>query len=678
MVVEKRLIQASDVYNMVLVEDPQVSPDGAWVAFVRQGRDEHQNKTTHSIWLVRPDGSDLRQFTSGSAGDYAPRWSPDGTKLAFVSDRGGKPQIYVMPRDGGEALPLTYMLNGASAPAWSPDGTQIAFLSRLRPDEVTAEDEGDTLPPSSLAEMEEAGKDAEKDADERVDPRVVDRVPYRTGTTFWDERFSHVYVVTVAGGESRPQRLTAGLQDYQAVAWAADSRTVYSVTSRQPDHDMARLFNMVVSITIADGTVTELTAADWACDNIKTSPDGQWIAFLTRPARLPVNQLPQLAIIPAAGGDMQILAGELDRTVELFAWAADSKSLVFTARDQGNVPVFRVSLADGEPVRVGPEDSTIIGLDAGANGLIAAAAFTVNGLGELYVGAGENAPQPVTNFNGAYLDTVKVGPVEHFVYDAPDGTPLDGWIVYPPDMEEGKQYPLALNIHGGPAAMWGASTPSMWIEWQHHAANGYVVFFCNPRGSTGYGEAFMLANHPDWGDAPMGDVLTGVDLLLERGLLDPARLAITGGSYGGYLTAWIIGHDDRFAAAVAQRGVYHLQAFHGVTDIPVFMTSNMQAEPWDSPEVFWKYSPLAYARNIKTPLLIIHSENDFRVPIAEGEQLFTTLKRLGRTVQMVRYPREGHELSRSGEPKHMIDRLERMLAWWDQACRPDVLAADVD
>ncbi len=180
----------------------------------------------------------------------------------------------------------------------------------------------------------------------------------------------------------------------------------------------------------------------------------------------------------------------------------------------------------------------------------------------------------------------------------------------------------------------------------------------------------MLVNHADWGDGPMNDIMAGVDLLIERGTVDPARMAVTGGSYGGYLTAWIIGHSDRFAAAVAQRGVYHLQAFHGTTDIPMFMSSNMKGEPWEAAEIFWEQSPLAYVKQINTPLLILHSENDFRVPIAEGEQLFASLKRLGREVQMVRYPREGHELSRSGEPKHIIDRLERIMGWWDRFIKP--------
>ena len=260
--------------------------------------------------------------------------------------------------------------------------------------------------------------------------------------------------------------------------------------------------------------------------------------------------------------------------------------------------------------------------------------------------------------------------MEALSYAAPDGTPIDGWLIKPPE-SDAEPLPLAVNIHGGPAGMWGPSEPTLWLEWQHHAASGYAVFFCNPRGSGGYGDAFMVANHPDWGDGPQSDVLAGVDLLIERGIADPDRLALSGGSYGGYLTAWIVGHDTRFKAAVAQRGVYHMLAFHGTTDIPWFMTSNMQAEPWEDPARYWEKSPLAYAHQITTPLLIIHSEQDYRVPIAEGEQLFATIKRAGQTpVELVRYPREGHELSRSGEPKHIIDRLERIIAWFDRYCKP--------
>lgn len=669
---EKRLIEVEDLYRMVGVQDPQVSPDGGQIAFVRLIRDRHQNKARQSIWLVTAGGGGLRQFTSGEAADTTPRWSPDGKSLAFVSTRSGKPQIYIIPADGGEAVQLTYMLNGATAPAWSPDGQIIAFLSPLRPDEWQAEAESETLPPASLEEQEKA-KPNEEDEKKRIDPRVVERVPFRSGTTFWEGRYAQVYVIPVAPGEDgkrRPRRLTGETRDYETPLWSADGTALYCIASRKPAHDAPWMFNAVVRIDAASGEQKPLTGEGWSCVDYRPSPDGRWLACLIQTDMLPTNQLLRLALLPADGGDLHLLEGMPNRSIGAVEWTADSRALIFTALDAGSVPLFWIDLEDRQAALLAYQGAEVTGLHTGPDGLIAATVFTADGYHEVYAGTADGGWRRLTEFNRAFLESVRVAPVETLHYTSPDGTPVDGWFIRPPDYEEGRRYPLAVNIHGGPQGMWGASTPTMWLEWQHHAASGYVVFFCNPRGSGGYDDAFMQANVGDWGDGPMMDVLTGVDILVEHGLADPDQLAITGGSYGGYLTAWIIGHDQRFKAAVAQRGVYHLMAFHGTTDIPLFMTSNVGAEPWEDPEAFWQMSPLAYAEQITTPLLILHSENDFRVPISEGEQLFTTLKRLGRTVQMVRYPREGHELSRSGEPAHIIDRLQRIVGWWDRYCKP--------
>jgi dipeptidyl aminopeptidase/acylaminoacyl peptidase len=291
---------------------------------------------------------------------------------------------------------------------------------------------------------------------------------------------------------------------------------------------------------------------------------------------------------------------------------------------------------------------------------------------DLYTAAPDGSDERrLTDFNARFLARKQVMPVEEIWITAPDGVEIQGWLIQPPGFDPAHKYPLAVEIHGGPHAMWGPSTLSMWHEWQCLAARGYVVFFCNPRGSEGYGYAFCDAIHGRWGDADMPDILAGVDHVVSQNYIDPDRMAVTGGSYGGFMTAWIVGHDARFAAAVSQRGVYHLSSFFGSTDIPEFIEGEFDTRPWEAYERLWRHSPLAYVEHIKTPLLILHSERDFRVPIPDGEHLFLTLRWLKREVEFVRYPREGHELSRSGEPRHRVDRLNRILDWFDKYCRPE-------
>ena len=256
--------------------------------------------------------------------------------------------------------------------------------------------------------------------------------------------------------------------------------------------------------------------------------------------------------------------------------------------------------------------------------------------------------------------------VHELRFESPNGQ-IQGWYLLPLNYEKGERYPLALNIHGGPHVAWGFSTKSMWHEWQFHAARGYAVFYCNPSGSGGYGEAFMRKLHAAWGPVAMTDIMAGVDALLELGIADGKRMAITGGSFGGYMTAWIITHTSRFKAAVSQRGVYNITSFYGTSDVPLLMSNEFDAEPWEDHDVYWDNSPLKYAADIKTPLLLIHSENDFRVPIEQAEQLFAWVRRATDTpIRMLRYPREGHELSRSGEPGHRISRLNEMIEWFDR------------
>jgi dipeptidyl aminopeptidase/acylaminoacyl peptidase len=381
----------------------------------------------------------------------------------------------------------------------------------------------------------------------------------------------------------------------------------------------------------------------------------------------------RLVIIPKDGGEAQEVAPDFDRGVEMFRWSPDGQSLLFTSGDEGDTNVYAVSAEGGTPAMVVRGRREVVAFDvAPETGQIGFVACAPDRPPDVYATAADGSEErQLTRFNHQFLQNKQVQPVEEIWYTAADGVEIQGWLIKPPGFDPQKTYPMAVEIHGGPHTMWGPSTRTMWHEWQSLASRGYVVFFCNPRGSAGYGYAFRDAIHGKWGEADMGDILDGVDHIVSQGYIDTQRMVVTGGSYGGFMTAWIVGHDQRFAAAVSQRGVYHLISFFGTSDIPELIEWEFDARPWEAYSRYWRYSPLAYVSEIRTPLLIIHSDSDFRAPIPDAEHLFLMLRWQKREVEFVRYPREGHELSRSGEPQHRVDRLDRIINWFDKYCNED-------
>ena len=675
-VTEKRSITLDDLYRMVSVEDPRISPDGRWIAFVRVVIDRLENGYKRTIWLCDTESGDLLQLTRGEQ-DTTPVWSPDGQMLAFASARGGKSQIYLLrlTAPGGEARALTAMPNGATAPAWSPDGAQIAFLSPLNADERAREDADESdPPPADKFEREQRTARKEHNDKQRFDPYPVDKIPYREGTRFVGDRFDQIYVIVTAepnaGDSVKPRRLTSINAGHSAPEWSTDGRYVYSARQIDPTADEPFRSMGIFRVRVSDGEATLLTTPDYTCTNPLPSPDGRWIAMTRNPVENLTERMTYLSVLPTDGGEVRDLGENLDRGPEKLAWAREGGALYYTAGWRGEAHVCRADPETGtaEVVHSGAYKASAI--SAGPGGSLAFAASTPTGLIELYWSApGETGLIQRTFFNQPLLDSLIIQPTHELNFTSADGQSIHGWYILPVGYEEGEQYPLALNIHGGPHAMWGPSEASMFLEWQFHAARGYVVFYCNPRGSDGYGRDFYRALHASWGEAAFDDVMAGVDALLATGMVDPARLAITGGSYGGYMTAWIVGHTDRFVAAVSQRGVYNLLSFYGTSDVPSLISDEYGVLPWEDPELLWQHSPVAYAHQIKTPLLILHSENDFRVPIEQGEQLFAYVRRSGGTAMMYRYPREGHELSRSGEPLHRISRLQHMVDWFDAYCQ---------
>ena len=690
-------LTAQDLYKIATVSDPRFSPDGQWLAYVRTEADRENNGYRSAIWLAPIAGGRSRQFTSGDKRDSAPRWSPDGRWLAFVSNRGRtngtettKPQLYLIPTDGGEARRLTETEHGASEPVWSPDGRHLVFVSRVNAEEMAVEDAvgpavGPTVGPADeLAEGPEERQrrieDKEKRERERADPRVINRFAYRAETNYFDDRTGQLYILELdleAGqAKDKPRRLTHDGRNYSDPRWMPDGSALLAVVDRDPEQDDLFYYPDVIRIPLNGEKPVILTGRDTADHNPRPSPDGRWIAYNSLPVARFSTANAELKLIPAAGGEPQrtdrVLTAELDGHARDPQWMPDSQGLCFLVAEQGRIDLRRVSV-DGGPVEtLLSADREILAYDlspGSADGAthVGFVASTDRAPWDLYVAElASPVERRLTEVNAPWLAEKTLGQVEDLWFESKDGTPIQGWIIKPPDFDRQAKYPLVLSIHGGPHVMWSRHEPTMWHEWQVLAGAGYVVLACNPRGSDGYGHDFRSALLNRWGEADLPDLQAGVEHVLAQGYIDPEKLVVTGGSYGGFMTAWVIGHDDRFKAAVAQRGVYDLVSFYSTSDIPLLTEWEFSATPWEDPMLLWKYSPLAYVNDIHTPLLLIHSENDFRAPIPAAEGLFVALRRLKRHVEMVRYPRDGHELSRSGEPKHRIDRIRRILDWFDR------------
>ncbi len=676
-------ITPADLCELALIDDVRVSPDGAMVVFTISKADWANNAQTSHLW-----GKSLHQAESPahmltrSGKDSAPRWSAHGA-LAFLSARGEKAEVYQLPHYG-EAYSVAAHANGITAFAWSPDGRHIAFCAPMRADECATEDQSsataDDQPSKDAWTLRREKEQRQHEEEQRLDPRRITRIPYRTGTKFIDDRFTHIYVAEAAdpahGKRARPRRLTPNdtAFNFSPPRWSADGRYLYTTYTRDPDSGELFRYTDIVRFDThaAKRAFTRLALPDYSCYDPLPSPDGRWLAFLRSLDDPQAYQPATLAIARVEGDTLTLVAdltAALDRTVGDFRWSADGQWLYFTINADGRTNLWRASLADPAQPQLEQltfDDHEINSFDVTPDGCVVFAASTPQDPSALYLLAQDGSVHLLHQPNAELLRQRAVGNVETLRYTC-DGRSIQGWLFTPADFDPRRRYPLIVQMHGGPHIMWGAATRSMWHEVQAMLSAGYLVFYCNPRGSDGYGRAFWHANRADWGDGPMRDVLTGVDVLCERPYVDRSRLYLTGGSYAGYLTVWIIGRDARFAAACAQRGVYNLVSMRNTTDVPFFNDREAGGiTPWDDVEALWRMSPISLAPHIRTPLLIEHSELDYRVPIEQAEQLFQAMKLMKKEVKLIRWPREGHELSRSGEPKHRVERIQAIIEWFNQ------------
>ncbi|MFB6299426.1 MAG: prolyl oligopeptidase family serine peptidase [Halobacteriales archaeon] len=648
-------ITATDYHDIVKPSDPQLAPNGETVAFVRQ---EPRSETEYERTIYRTSlgGEDTERMTVAEGTDSEPRYSPSGDRLAFVSTRGvddDRPQLWIMPTDGGEARQVTDVIGGVSQIAWAPDGERLVFTQRSTPEEREQGTDRD---------RETIDDDEETTEREDPDPRVIDRLIYRAEEEYFDGTRSHVYVVDTETDEV--SRLTDEEYDFVAPEWG-DTTTLYYAVKRTGEPDDNIQYDVCAYDTETDTEQTLFQTTSWE-PTLAATEDGR-IAYTYTPEDQASMRQTEIEVYDRDTETTVRVTDGLDRTVGRDGgpeWDPAGDELYFLTPDEGGVVLRRVAGDGSEDPAVVVEDGHLTGMSIGTDA-VALTKSEWDHPGDVFVTTpGGTETNRLTRINREYLDDRPVRQPEEISFESPNGTELQGWVLTPPDFDPEETYPLVVEIHGGPHAMWSTSG-TMWHEFQLLAARGYVVFWSNPRGSTGYGEEFAMAIERDWGDVTMTDVMAGVETVTDQPYVDEDNLFVTGGSFGGYMAGWIVGHTDRFDGAVAQRGVYDLSSFYGSTDAFKLIEWDYDTVPWEEPTLLWEQSPVAAADAVTTPTLIVHAENDFRVPINNGEMFYLFLKKNGVDTRFVRYPREGHELSRSGEPGHVIDRLERIARWFD-------------
>jgi dipeptidyl aminopeptidase/acylaminoacyl peptidase len=651
-------MRPEDVYALTSVGDPRISPDEQSVAYVVTRVDEEANAYRSAIWVTPLDGSaEPRQLTSGARSDHSPRWSPDGRWLAFVSNRDGEDEkkahgeLYVLPADGGEPRRLTEGKEGVDSIAWSPDSSRLAFTRRVRD---AAYDEED---------------------DRKRAPRRFDRVFFKLNGVGWvGDRRNHVFVVGLEGEDER--QLTNGDSENSEPRWSGDGKRIVFTSMRGDRWDVVFVEALYELDVDADGAEPRrLSQTDESANAASFSADGSRIAYFHTPEDGTYPHHSQIAVIRADGSDRRILTTSLDRQCAPFplgrepVW--DGDRIAFGVEDGGNVHVYTVAAdGSGEPeLLVGGEQTT--GLYDLAGGAVVYTASTHKRPHELFMGDGKR----ITAVSDDFVAGRELSDVERFTAVSADGTEVDAWLVRPPDFDESRRYPVLITIHGGPFSQYGTG---FFDEVQVFAGAGYCVLFSNPRGGSGYSEEWGRAirgsgngTGPGWGSVDYEDVMGVVDTALEKfPFLDAERLGVLGGSYGGYLTSWIIGHTKRFKAALSERAVNQLVSAFGSSDLFWVFERQFGGPMWENVDAWLRMSPTTYAGEMDTPVLIVHSENDLRCNIEQGEHLFTLLRLHGKEVEMLRFPAESHELSRSGSPIHRVQRFDAILEWFGRYLEP--------
>lgn len=641
---QRKGLDAETLFDMESVSNPAISPDGKTIVFARSFVDRMKDQQRNNLWLITgwtdSAGSKLRELTTGPWRDSSPVWSPDGRRIAFLSDRDGTTQIHVLWVDTREVAQLTRVEKAPSQIRWSPDGRKIAFTMTV-PDE-------DPILQIKLPKRPEGAQWAKPAV-------IVDRLSWASdGVGPVPKGWSHIFVVDAfTGGTAR--QLTSGKYNHRDPQWSPDGKTLYFSGIRKPDAEYLRNDTEIYALDVATGNIRQLTDRKGPDNNPR--PHGKWIAYTGFDDRMLTYHLPSIYLMDSEGRQKRLWAGNLPSGPGELHWSSDGSGVFFTMQEKGTANLYFLPL-NGAPRKVTEGTHVLSQPSLARTGDIAAVRSSFHEPASLVHIRG-SAVTKILDVNEDVLAERALGEVEEMWWDGSDGFKIQGWLVKPVGFDPKKKYPMVLYIHGGPWSMY--SVAFNWA-WQNFAANGYAVLYSNPRGSTGYGQEFVNGIHHAYPGKDYDDLMAGVDAALKKGFIDERNLFVCGGSGGGVLTAWIVGHTNRFRAAVSMRPVINWHSFVGTTDGPMWY-DQFRKKPWEDPMEYALRSPLHYVANVTTPTMVMTGEADLRTPISQSEEYYRALKLLKKETLLVRVPEEFHGWRR---PSHQLMQQLYLLAWFEK------------
>ncbi len=692
----KEPVKVTDMLKIKSISGINLSRDGSRAVFTvttiePDGDAKWEYKYVNQVWMVNADGNSLpKQLTTKESSSQAV-WSPDGKQIAFVRAVDGKPQIFLLPLDGGEAIQLTKFKYGAGTPKWSPDGKKILFSANIPLKDLLKDsilNSNHEVPPWPYEKPGFEKNEQLKNSNAKADPdgsldeirayldndvndkkaKVVDKLNFQDEMEVnTDISFNHFYVFN-SDGTGKPVELTKGFNRFNIADFTPDGRQVIlsgDIDSLQ--HPDRSLETEIFIVNIDGSNFKKILGEEGVNYNFpRVSPSGKWLAF--QYGNTSFVSISTLAIMPLNGSVKDKIDIPFDRSKVNLVWSNDEKYIYFSAQSNGGQPVYRANVSTKKVEQLTDYNSGVVNFDIVNNKLVFVKTEVTDPFDIYLADAYAKNAKRISDFNYSWVQSKQLSFPEKKSFSNDKGMTVEYWIMKPINYEAGKKYPLLLEIHGGPSAMWGPVETTMWHEYQFFCNKGYGVVYCNPRGSGGYGLDFLRANINDWGTGPTSDVLASLDKTVAEGWADTSKLIVTGGSYAGYLVAWIIAHDHRFKAACSQRGVYDLATFFGEGNAWRLVPNYFGGYPWEpaTKAILQRESPITYVQNITTPYIIFHGENDRRTGVTQGEMMYRSLKVLGRPVEYVRHPGATHEITRSGNNRQRIDQMLRTYEFFER------------